>query len=112
MGTYPNQYSEAAIVVAETIVRKAAAERLLNIGSRWIAEPYFLSNEEFESIKCRFAPGVANSDVLRFIGLVFSKTKSIAHFKFTKEGYRLALNEDEHGCSVILSELPRSAFIR
>jgi hypothetical protein len=102
MGTYPQQYPTSAIVVAEDLMRSKVRQRLTNEGWVWTASPFLLSSDELESVRLRFVPGVKDELLVRFLGLVFSKTLPGLHFRLTTDGYLLRIQDQ----SVVIEEQP------
>lgn len=106
MGNYPRQYSQPAIQVAEAIVKTAVESRLVKEGWIWKCSGPLLTNQELDAIRLRFAPGVSNSELVRFIGLVFSKVLPQIHYEFTSDGYYVVVDGDAVEPVIIVDPLP------
>lgn len=109
MGTksYPTQYPLSAIVVAEQLVKMAAETRLKKFDEwHWTCPRYFLSSKELNGIRLRFAPGVEDETLLRFVGLVFSKVSAETHYEFVSDGYCLRLGGGKKSPTIALGSLP------
>lgn len=106
MGTYPKQYSEAAILVAEGVVKSAVVNRLVHEEWSWKASGSLLPSQELDAIRSRFAPDVREQDVVRFVGLVFSKVLPQVHYEFTSDGFYLAADGNVDARVIAVKELP------
>ena len=105
--SYPTQYPLPAIVVAEQVVKRAAETRLEKLDEwHWRCPRYFLSALELKEIRLRFAPGVEDETLLRFIGLVFSKVSAETHYEFVSDGYCLRLGGSKKSPTIALGSLP------
>lgn len=107
MGSYPNQYSKPAIIVAEPLVSSATQNRLVKDKWRWSTQRALLSCEELNEIRYRFAPGVSDEELLRFVGLVFSKVQPEMHYEFVSDGFYLTTRESRDGTEIVVGEHPQ-----
>ena len=99
---YPKQYSPAAIRLAEIAIDDNVPKWLVKTGWEWSARPYLISSTDYARIKDRFLPDVNDDEVLRLIGIAFSRRRPAQHMELTSDGYKLALERFHRFTSVVV----------
>lgn len=106
MGSYPSKYNREAVAIAEEIVREAASAKLTKVGWDWKAPHSLVTAREVRVIRSRFTYLIRDEDLVRFVGLVFSKVLPETHLAFTSDGYHLAIGGRDGYPTIVVKELP------
>ncbi len=59
-----------------------------------------------DQIRRQFAPGISDDELVRFVGLVFSKTFPAVHYEFVSDGFHLEIIGPKKARTIVINELP------